>query len=167
MSPVLRRMAQHPQLDLSVGYCSLRGANATYDPEFTANIKWDIPLLEGYEWTEIPNRGSGSESFFGLFNLGVWNLIRRGRFDAIICLTGYIRASFWIAFFAARTHGSAFLFGTDANSLTPRDSRSWKILAKKFLWPRLYSLADQVIVPSTAVSQSHAHARYLRTIELP
>jgi glycosyltransferase involved in cell wall biosynthesis len=150
MSPVLRRMAQHPQLQLRVGYCSLRGAIATYDPEFTETVKWDIPLLEGYEWTEIPNQGSGSESFFGLFNLGVWNLIRHGQFDAIICLTGYIRASFWIAFFAARATSTAFLFGTDANSLVPRDSRSWKIFVKQFLWPRLYSLADQVVVPSTA-----------------
>lgn len=150
MSPVLRRMAQHPQVDLRVGYCSLRGAKATYDPEFTATVKWDILLLEGYEWTEIPNQGSDSESFFGLCNFGVWNLVRDGQFDAIICLTGYIRASFWIAFFAARMTGTAFLFGTDANSLVPRDSRSWKIFVKRFLWPRLYSLADQVVVPSTA-----------------
>jgi glycosyltransferase involved in cell wall biosynthesis len=150
MSPVLRRMAQHPQLQLVVGYCSLRGVKATYDSEFAATVKWDIPLLEGYEWTEIPNQGSGSESFFGLCNFGVWNVIRNGQFDAIICLTGYIRATFWIAFFAARTAGTAFLFGTDANSLVPRDSRSWKIAVKKFLWPRLYSLADQVVVPSTA-----------------
>ena len=150
MSPVLRRMAQHPQVDLLVGYCTLRGAEATYDPDFAATLKWDVPLLEGYEWTEIPNQGSGSESFFGLCNFGVWNLIRHGQFDAIVCLTGYIRASFWIAFFAARSVGAAFLFGTDANSLAPRDSRSWKIYTKKFLWPRLYSLADQVVVPSTA-----------------
>ena len=150
MSPVLRRMAQHPQVDLRVGYCSLRGAKATYDPEFTSTVKWDIPLLEGYEWTEIPNQGSGSESFFGLCNFGVWNLVRHGRFDAVLCLTGYTRASFWIAFFAARTAGSAFVFGTDANSLAPRDSRSWKLPVKKFLWPHLYSLADQIVVPSTA-----------------
>jgi glycosyltransferase involved in cell wall biosynthesis len=150
MSPVLRRMARHPQVDLRVGYCSLRGAEATYDPEFTSTLKWDVPLLEGYEWTEIPNQGSGSESFFGLCNFGVWDLIRHGQFDAIICLTGYIRASFWIAFFAARMAGSAFLFGTDANSLVSRDSHSWKFFVKKFLWPRLYSLADQVVVPSTA-----------------
>jgi len=143
-------MAQHPQVDLRVGYCSLRGAKATYDPEFAATVEWDVPLLEGYEWTEIPNQGSGSESFFGLCNFGIWKLIRHGQFDAIICLTGYIRASFWIAFFAARATGTAFLFGTDANSLAPRDSRSWKVIAKKLFWPRLYSLADQVVVPSTA-----------------
>jgi glycosyltransferase involved in cell wall biosynthesis len=150
MSPVLRRMAQHPQVDLRVGYCSLRGAEATYDPEFTATVQWDVSLLDGYEWTEIPNQGSGSESFLGLCNFGIWDLIRHGQFDAIICLTGYIRASFWIAFFAARVAGSAFLFGTDANSLASRDSRSWKTLVKKFFWPRLFSLADQVVVPSTA-----------------
>ena len=150
MSPVLRRMARHPQMDIHVGYCSLRGAEATYDPEFTATVKWDVPLLEGYEWTEIPNQGSGSESFFGLCNFGVWNLIRHGQFDAIICLTGYIRASFWIALLAARASRAAFLFGTDANTLSSRDSRSWKSAVKRFLWPRLYSLADQVVVPSTA-----------------
>ena len=150
MSPVLRHMAQHPKLKLRVGYCSLRGAEAAYDTEFTVTVRWDVPLLEGYQWTEIPNQGSGSESFFGLCNFGLWSLIRRGEFDAIICLTGYIRASFWIAFLAARSVGTAFLFGTDANSLEPRDSHSWKIPVKKFLWPHLYSLADQVVVPSTA-----------------
>lgn len=32
----------------------------------------------------------------------------------------------------------------------PRDSRHWKISVKKLLWPRLFRLADQVIVPSSA-----------------
>jgi glycosyltransferase involved in cell wall biosynthesis len=67
----------------------------------------------------------------------------------VVCHTGYLKASFWIAFLAARLSGSVFLFGTDANSLAPRDSRSWKVTFKKFLWPRLFSLADQIIVPSS------------------
>ena len=150
MSPVLRRMAQHPQLDLRVAYSSLRGANAAYDPEFGTTVKWDIPLLEGYEWVEIKKQRSSSESSVGLWNFGLWNLIRRGRFDAVICHTGYIRASFWTTFLAAHMHGAAFLFGTDANTLAPRDSRSWKVFVKKVLLPRVYSLADQVVVPSTA-----------------
>ncbi len=150
MSPVLRRLTQHPQLELRVAYCSLRGAKAAYDPEFSRTVQWDIPLLEGYDWVEIANQGSGSESFFGLCNLGIWNLIRKGQFDAIICHTGYVRASFWIAFFAARLARAAFLFGTDANTLAARDSRSWKLFVKKLVLPRVYSLADQVVVPSTA-----------------
>jgi hypothetical protein len=30
-----------------------------------------------------------------------------------------------------------------------RDGRAWKIILKKILWPRLFRLADQVIVPSS------------------
>lgn len=72
MSLVLRRMAQHPQLEPSVAYCTLRGVEAAHDPEFGATVKWDIPLLDGYNWVHVPSRGSGDESFFGLCNPGLW-----------------------------------------------------------------------------------------------
>src|SRR6266850_6489037 len=65
MSPLLQRMAQHPQLDISTVYCRLRGAKAGVDPEFGAKIQWDIPLLAGYPWVEIPNKGTDSEGLGG------------------------------------------------------------------------------------------------------
>jgi len=150
MSPLLRRMAQHPALDLHVAYCSLRGAEAGHDPEFGANVQWDVPLLDGYEWTYAPNRGSGGDGFWGLRNPRVWKIIREGKFDALLCFTGYLRATFWIAWLAAKFSRTAFLFGTDATVLTPRSAGSWKVALKKILWPRLFALADQVLVPSSA-----------------
>jgi glycosyltransferase involved in cell wall biosynthesis len=149
MAPLLRRMAQHPQLDINTAYCRLRGAKAGIDPEFGANIQWDIPLLDGYPWVEIPNKGTDSEGFFGLYNPGLWKFVRDGNFDAVFCPTGYIRASFWITYFASRFSHSAFLFGTDATSLTPRDSKKWKRTLKRMFWPLLYRLASQVVVPSS------------------
>jgi glycosyltransferase involved in cell wall biosynthesis len=149
MSPLLRRMAKHPRIDLQVAYCCLRGAHSGYDPDFDTSIQWDVPLLDGYNWVEIPNIGTGTESFLGLCNPGLWRVIRRNNFDAVFCHTGYLKASFWIAFLAARLSGSVFLFGTDANSLAPRDSQSWKVAVKQVLWPRLFSIADQIIVPSS------------------
>jgi glycosyltransferase involved in cell wall biosynthesis len=149
MSPILRKMAGQPELDLHVAYCSLRGAEAGYDPEFGATVHWDMPLLEGYPWTHVPNRGSGNESFFGICNTGVWKLIREGEFDAVLCFTGYRCATFWMAILAAKLSRTAFLFGTDAVTLAPRDGRAWKVAPKKILWPWLFRLADQVIVPSS------------------
>ena len=149
MAPLLRRMAQHPQLDLFMAYCTLRGAQPTHDPHFNTTVKWDIPLLEGYPWREIPNRGTGTDSFWGLYNPGLSKLIRTGKFDAVLCYLGYLYASFWISYFAARRSGAAFLFGTDASSLIPRSGGSWKVHLKRALWPRLFSLADQVFVPSS------------------
>ena len=150
MSPILRDLSRQTGVKLQVAYCCLHGADASHDPEFNTIVKWDIPLLDGYEWVEIPNRGSGSEGFWGLCNLGLWKFIRRGNFDAVICHTGYIRASFWISYLAARRSRSAFLFGTDASSLAPRDSKRWKVILKKLLWPHLFGLADQTMVCSTA-----------------
>jgi len=149
-SPIFRRIAVHPAVDFQVAYCTLRGAESGHDPEFGADIRWDVPLLDGYAWTHIPNRGSGKESFFGLFNPGLWKQIRRGKYDAVLCYVGYVRVSFWIALLASKLSNTAFLFGTDATSLAPRDGRRWKILMKKFLWPKLFRLADQVIPPSGA-----------------
>jgi len=153
MAPLLRRMAAHPALDLQVAYCTLRGAKAFRDPEFGANIQWDVPLLEGYPWSNLPNRGSDKESFLGLLNPGLWKLIRGGNYDAVLCFVGYVRASFWITWLAAKSSKACLLFGTDATSLIPRDGHTWKVAMKRLLWPRLFRLADQVIVPSTSSAQ--------------
>jgi glycosyltransferase involved in cell wall biosynthesis len=149
-APVFRLMAQHPQVDFQVAFCSLRGAEAGHDPEFGATVKWDVPLLDGYAWTHVPNRGSGAESFFGLRNPGLWKLIRDGKFDAIISHVCYVRASFWIAYLAARRCRTPFIFGTDASTIEPRDGRAWKHLFKRLAWPLVFRLASQVLTASSA-----------------
>jgi glycosyltransferase involved in cell wall biosynthesis len=161
MAPILRRMAQHPQLEFKVAYCSLRGAQVGHDPEFGIAVQWDVALLDGYDWVEVPNRGSGAESLFGLCNPGLRKVICDGKFDAVLCFVSYLRASFWISYFACRVSGTAFLFGTDASSLVPRSGAVWKLHLKKAFWPTLFSLADQVIVPSTAARD------LIRSLDIP
>jgi glycosyltransferase involved in cell wall biosynthesis len=152
-APIFRRMAKHPRLELHVAYCSLRGAEGGHDPEFGREVKWDVPLLDGYEWTEVPNEGSGDESFGGLNNPGLEKIIREGKFDAVACFTGYVRKSFWIARSAAKKARAAFLFGTDATTFAARDGRAWKRWLKRVSWPVIFRMADQVIVPSTGTRE--------------
>lgn len=150
---LFRLTAASAPYDLHVAYCSLGGAEARHDPEFQATVQWDVPLLDGYVWTHVPNSGSGGETFFGLFNPGLWKLIRTGSFDAVISFVSYVRATFWIACLAAKSCGSAFLFGCDQGSLAPRDGQRWKACVKRLAWPVLYRLADQVLVSSTLARQ--------------
>jgi len=150
-APLLRAMSRHPQLDVTVAYCSLQGAEAGYDPEFGINVQWDLPLLDGYSWTQLSNRSlrPGLGHFFGLMNPGLWSLVRGGRFDAVTIHTGYVYATFWIGLLAAKLSGVPVLFGTDAVSLQSRKGGWWKRGIKRMLWPRLFGLADQVLVLST------------------
>ena len=149
-APLFRLMASHPKLDFQVAYCSLRGAESGYDPEFGAHVQWDVPLLDGYKWTHIPNRGDGAEKFWSWRNTGLWKFIRQGNFDAVISHVGYVRATFWIAYLAARSVGIPFIFGTDASRIEPRDESRWKLAVKRVIWPAVFSLSGQVLTASSA-----------------
>jgi glycosyltransferase involved in cell wall biosynthesis len=152
MSPVFRELAQHPMLDVHVAYCSLQGAERARDPGFGVEVSWDIPLLDGYRWTEVRNRSPqpGLERFWGLLNTGLWSMLRRDTYDAVVVFTGYAYASFWIVMLAAKLAGLPILFGTDATRLGPRSGARWKLSAKRWLLPRIFRLATVVIVPSSA-----------------
>jgi glycosyltransferase involved in cell wall biosynthesis len=150
-APLFRLMAQHPKLDILVAYCSLQGAEPGIDPEFGVEVKWDIPLLDGYPWIGLSNQSSQPKlgRFFGLVNLELWKLIGTNNFDAVVVYMGYAYASFWIAAAIAKLKKTSFLFGTDAHALSPRDRQSWKTPLKKWLLPNIFNLADMVIVPSS------------------
>jgi glycosyltransferase involved in cell wall biosynthesis len=147
MAPNFRRLAAVESLDLRVSYFSLRGAEAAHDPDFATKVQWDVPLLDGYVWSRLSPRSLLRWSTAK--DPGIWHFIRSGGFDAVLCFTGYVCLDFWIALLASRLSGAAFLFGTDSSTLGARDGRRWKVIVKKLLWPHLFGLANQVIVPST------------------
>lgn len=149
-APLFRAYAEHPDLDLTVAYLSLRGAERAHDPGFDTDIAWDVPLLEGYDWINPPNRSPLTRpgSLWSAINPALWSHVRRTRHDVVIC-QGYRRASFWIAALAAKTSGGSLLFTTDAHTLRPRGGQRWKLPLKKVLVPRILGWADGVVTPST------------------
>ncbi len=154
-SPLFRQMAQHPQLDIEVAYCSLRGAEGGMDADFGREVRWDVPLLDGFAWTLLPNRARrpGPGHFWGFLNTALWTKLRSGHYEAVFLSTGYRCATFWIGLLAAKLNGVAVLFGTDAISVAPRDGAPWKALVKRWFWRWLFRLADQVTAPSTGTKE--------------
>ena len=150
-TPIFRKMAQHPKLDILVAFCSLQGATAGTDPGFGIEVAWDVPLLEGYPWVQLPNFALRPRlgRFFGLVNPRIWKLTRSKGFDAVIFFTGYLYTTFWIGFAAAKVFRKPLLFATDAHTLGSLDKQNWKLHLKRWVLPWVYSLPDVVIVPST------------------
>ncbi|MGJ5627863.1 glycosyltransferase family 4 protein [Nostoc sp. CALU 1950] len=154
-APLFRLMAKHPKLDIQVAYCSLQGVKAGFDAGFNVEVKWDIPLLDGYPWVEVENNSPKPKlnSFFGLINLGLWNLIRKNNFDVVIVYTGYNYFSFWIAAAAAKLNKCKFVFSTDTSGIEPRNKKIWKIWLKSVVLPPIFRFADFVFVSSTLGKQ--------------
>jgi glycosyltransferase involved in cell wall biosynthesis len=138
LSPILRKMAGHPHLDLTVAYCCLEGAEKRVDPEFGVEVVWDVPLLDGYPWVQVPNRSlrPGLGRSLGLVNFGLWKLVRDSKFDAVITQIGYNYASFWILAAAAKLTRTPFVFATDLSVLIRPGASPWKAWLK----PRMVSL---------------------------
>lgn len=80
-------------LILDVIYLSDFGVNPSFDIEFNKIIKWDIPLLEGYNFTFSKNISPNSSifsGFFGLINIDIisylWN---RRKQDVLVIIPGW------------------------------------------------------------------------------
>src|SRR5258708_2456818 len=151
-SPVYRLFSQDPRVDLLVAYCSLQGAESGFDPEFGVEVQWDVPLLDGYRWVHVPNKSlrPGLGRFFGLWNPGLWKLVRSGHFDAVVIYTGYMIASFWLTVLAAKSRGMPVLISSDTTTSQPRDGKRWKAWIKPLILPRVFSVADMVLVYAQA-----------------
>ncbi|MFB6286518.1 MAG: glycosyltransferase family 4 protein [Candidatus Bipolaricaulia bacterium] len=69
-APLFRELADRESLDIHVFYGWEGATNSAYDPGFEDDVQWDVPLLEGYDHTFVPNTSSdpGSHHFRGLIN---------------------------------------------------------------------------------------------------
>ncbi|HEV2033402.1 MAG TPA: glycosyltransferase family 4 protein [Candidatus Dormibacteraeota bacterium] len=159
-SHLYRLYAADSRLDLTVAYCSLRGAERTVDPEFGAEYAWDVPLMDGYRWEYPVNRSPGLPGPLSLVNPGLWKLITRGRFDVVACL-GWWAVSFWIAAVAAKVSGSALIFSTDAHTIEPYDGSPWKVPIKRWVIPRIVGFGDGILAMSDPV------ASFLAALKIP
>jgi len=151
-SPLFRLLAADSRIDLQVAYCSLQGAESGLDPEFAREVKWDLPLLEGYSWMQVPNRARrpGLGRFFGLWNPGLWKVIRNGSFEVVVLYTGYMFASHWIALLAAKNKGIPVIFSTDTSVIESRDRAGWKSWIKPRVLGWAYRAADVLMTISRA-----------------
>lgn len=70
-APLFKMLNERGLLTVKVFYTwSQSQQGAHYDPGFGKSIKWDIPLLEGYDYTFVNNTSSkpGTHHFLGIIN---------------------------------------------------------------------------------------------------
>lgn len=86
-APLFRLLAASSTVQLKVFYTwEQSSAGAKYDPGFGREIEWDIPMLEGYEYSFVKNiaRDPGTHHFNGLVNPDLKEEIEEWKPDAIL-----------------------------------------------------------------------------------
>ena len=133
-SPLFRKLAAHPDIDLTVYYGTNYGATEQLDPGFGVRVRWDVPLLEGYNsvflgnYSPVPHVPS---SFLWVLNPGIISALLKNRYDAVM-VHGYNLATSILAYIGAWLSGTPVLFRGET---VLRPNRPWwvRVVKRVFL----------------------------------
>jgi glycosyltransferase involved in cell wall biosynthesis len=117
-APWFRHLAQTGAIDIKVYYLWDFGVQDRFDPDFGQSLVWDIPLLDGYEWTMVPNRSlhPGTNRFSGLDNPGLISMLAIDGPDVIL-LFGYAHRTHVRLLMSSRLRSTPILLRGDSHDI--------------------------------------------------
>ena len=151
-APLLRRVAQEPDIDLTVLFGSDFSVRGYKDVGFGGvGVKWDIPLLDGYKHLFLPRLRDGNDVSFAMpLNRGIYSALRgpaldkqQPVFDAV-WIHGYATANALQGIVAAQLLGIPVLIRAES-WLRDRSRSPIKLALKKLFFSALSSLIDGVL----------------------
>ena len=159
-SPWFQYIAQHSSIELKVFYLWDFGVENRVDRSFGHALKWDIPLLEGYEYEFIPNksRDPGTHHFSGLDNPGLVPALKAWQPDAIL-MFGYNYSSHLKVLLSWSLRKIPILQRGDSHDLAraPGLKPKWNRFLRSILFKRFAAF----------LSVGKANADYLRNSGVP
>ena len=151
-SPLLRRIAAEPGLELTVFFGSDFSLKSYRDEGFGVDVLWDVPLTEGFRHTFLPAlRDTGTEGTFTPISYALTRHLlgpdHRPRFD-VLWVHGYATVNQMHGILAARALGIPVLIRSDS-SLGDRPRGGLKLAVKTAFFAALRKLVDGVLVTGT------------------
>ena len=114
--PMLREVSKHTNIDLNVFFQSDISTKNFKDEGFGIEIKWDIDLLQGYEFEflKVLKQRKNTLSFFNPINFGVLSILKRKKWDAV-WFHGYNHHSILWAIFLCKILKIPFFMRMESN----------------------------------------------------
>lgn len=136
--PLLRKIAARRDFEMRAYFCWDYGVKKTYDVEFGREVRWDIPLLEGYPHTFLKNYSPRpSSDFWGQLNFGIVRELIRHRYDAIL-LFGWNSFANWLVFLFAPLVGTRIILHSESPLKQELVKSPWKLALKRVVLTFLF-----------------------------
>ena len=164
-APLFRALALDDRIDLSVVFCTEEGVSGTdIKSAYGVDEAWGEreQLLGGYKSKFLKNnapQGSYLKSIIGLFNLGIWDEVKRDRPDAVGIMS-WMNPTWWLTILACLRFRIPILFMTDANADAESMTSVWKTWMKRvILSDILFRFASGFLCAGTANRQLYRDYR--------
>ena len=147
-APLLRRISQEPDIDLKVFFGSNFSVRGYRDAGFGVDVKWDVPLLDGYRYEFLPVLREGERlSVMSPLSRGIFSRLRGGRGERpydVLWVHGYATANALHGMLAAKALGIPVLLRAES-WLGDRVRSGAKLAAKESFFAVLRHLVDGVM----------------------
>jgi glycosyltransferase involved in cell wall biosynthesis len=159
-APLLRRIAREPDIDLTVFFGSDFSVRSYQDEGFGVEVKWDVPLLDGYRHKFLPViRDNGTQTVTTPLNYGIFSELR-GRngepaFD-LLWTHGYNMVNALHGMLAAKALGIPVLVRADM-WLRDRPRSGPKLLLKELFFQFLKNMVGGVLPVGTLNTEYWRH----------
>lgn len=131
-APMLRRIAADPEIELTVFFCSASSTRAYRDEGFGREIRWDVPLLDGYDHRFLPVIGDDrSPTPLRPLNYGLARLLREGGYQ-VLWTHGYTRLYNLVSMYFAHRQGLVVLNRDEAWEGSRPRGRARRALKRSF-----------------------------------
>ena len=147
-APLLRRIAEEPEIDLTVFFGSDFSVRGYRDEGFGVGVKWDIPLLDGYRHEFLPRlRDRGTVSVASPLNYGIVSRLRGeggdAAFDAL-WVHGYATVNAMHGIVAAKALGIPVLLRAEG-WLGDRGRSGVRLAIKRAMFAGLKQMVNGVL----------------------
>jgi glycosyltransferase involved in cell wall biosynthesis len=158
-APLLRRIAQQPDIDLTVLFGSDFSVRGYRDQGFGVDFKWDVPLLEGYKHVVLPRLRDGNDVQFAMpLSYGIFRQLRgtanEPAFDAL-WVHGYATVNALHGMAAAKALGIPVLLRAES-WLRDRTRSGLKLTLKRSFFAGLKRFVDGVL-PIGRLNEEYWH----------
>jgi glycosyltransferase involved in cell wall biosynthesis len=153
-APFFRLLAQEPDLDLDVIFCSTDGATVYRDAEMQTTFRWDLDLLSGYRHRFLRNFGFG-EGYTRLINPGIVRTLLFEKYDAAIFFLGWGTITSLLGIAAARMRGTPILMFGDSSYPPPENTFTSNIRAG--VMRTIFGLTDRFLVSGALNADYYRH----------
>jgi len=159
-APLLRRIAEEPDIDLTVFFGSDFSVRGYRDRGFGVGVKWDVPLLDGYRHVFLPKLRDGQDvSFATPMNRGIVSRLRgpggETAYDAL-WVHGYASVNALHGMIAAKALGIPVLLRAES-WLHDRGRSALKLALKNIFFAGLQQLVDGVLPIGTLNAEYWHH----------
>jgi glycosyltransferase involved in cell wall biosynthesis len=154
--PFFRLLAEAPDVDLTVLYCSRHGVETYRDEDMKTNLAWDIDLLQGYRHRFLRNLAHDSNAGYGrLINPGIVPALVRGRYDAVIFMFGWGAVTALLGVATCWITRTPFFFYGDSSF--PPPERTFRAKARAWFLRRLFARATGFMVSGSLNAAYYRH----------